>query len=161
MIKLYEIMQQFDALASFDIDDDQDLEAFRELLAGIEGTFDEKAENYCKLIRSFEAEADAFKAEKLRLEKKQKALNGKAEALRTYLEFAAKQIMETGEKRAVGAFTLKIQQNPEKLNIFDASKIAGCYVVATPDTAQIKAVLKNGGTVEGVELIRETSLRIL
>jgi len=160
MIKLYEIMQQFDALASFDIDEEQDMVAFRELLAGIVGTFDEKAENYCKLIRSFEAEADAFKEEKLRLEKKQKALNGKADALRTYLEYAAKQIMETGEKRAVGSFTLKIQQNPEKLNIFDASKIAGCYMVSTPDTAQIKSVLKAGGKIEGAELVRATSLRI-
>jgi len=160
MIKLYEITDQYAALAGFEIDTDEDMAAFSQLAKELDATFEDKAENICKLIRNFEGEAEAFKAEKARLAKRQAALEGKADALKAYLEYNMKQIAETGEKRQAGTFTLVLQKNPESVHIYDEQLIPNQFMKSAPNVAVIKDALKSGRDVNGASLVSTVSLRI-
>ena len=62
MSKLYEISSAWDKLMSMDMETDEDQRAFIELLNELQGSFDEKAEAYCKVLRNIESEVDGFDA---------------------------------------------------------------------------------------------------
>ena len=161
-MKLYEIMADYERLADMDMETEGDVSAFLELLRGVEGTFDQKAENYCKLIRNLEADAEGYKVEKDRLAKKQKQVENRIGEIKKYLQFEASKIIEAGASRKVGTFTLSIRNNPEALEVFDVSQLDEQYlkVEIAADTAKIKEALKNGAEIEGCRLTRGTSLRI-
>jgi hypothetical protein len=161
-MKLYEIMADYEKLASMDMESDGDMEAFLELLKTLEGTFDQKAENYCKLIYNLSCEAEAFREEKERLGKKQKSLENRIESIKKYLKFEASKIIETGSSRKVGLFTIGIRSNPESLEVIDEDSIPDEYfeTMVVLNKVKVKESLKNGEAVEGVQLTRGTSLRI-
>jgi len=160
MIKLYEITDQYAALAGFEIDTDDDMAAFTQLAKELDATFEDKAENICKLIRNFEGEVESFKAEKARMAKKQAALENKIDALKGYLGWNLEQIAVVGEKRKAGDFTISIQRNPESVVIDNAEIIPRQFMKETPDISAIKTALKAGAVIEGASLIATASLRI-
>ena len=162
MPKMYEITADYDRLSSMDMETDGDVEAFLSLMKELEGTFDQKAENYCKLIRNLEADAEAYKAEKDRLAKKQKSIENRVGEIKKYLQYEASKIIETGTSRKVGLFTLAIRNNPEKLEVIDEAYIPDIFkkVYTEIDKEMIKESLKIGTDVPGARLVRGTSLRI-
>ena len=162
MPKMYEITADYDRLSSMDMETDGDVEAFLSLLKELEGTFDQKAENYCKLIRNLEADAEAYKVEKDRLAKKQKSIENRVGEIKKYLKYEASKIIETGTGRKVGLFTLSIRNNPEMLDIYDGEKIPKEWYkqIWEMKAPEIKEALKNGEVIEGARLVRGTSLRI-
>ena len=161
-MKLYEIMADYERLASMDMETEGDMTAFLDLLKTLEGTFDQKAENYCKLIRNLEADSEGYKVEKDRLAKKQKTVDNRIAEIKKYLQYEAGKIIEVGSSRKVGNFTIAIRNNPELLDLFDETRLPEVYrkTVVTADTAMIKEALKNGEEIEGARLVRGTSLRI-
>jgi len=164
-MKLYEIMADYDRLAEMDMETEGDTTAFLELMRTLEGSFDQKAENYCKLIRNLEADAEGFKAEKDRLEKKQKTNENRIFEIKKYLKYEAGKIIETGYSRKVGLFTIAIRNNPEALEITNKYEVPKKYIRFTPpelviDNELLKTDLKNGEIIEGARLVRGTSLRI-
>lgn len=161
-MKLYEITADYDRLCEMDMETDGDVSAFLELLKTIEGNFDQKAENYCKLIKNLEAEAEGFKAEKLRLFKKQKAIENRIDAIIKYLKYESGKIIEVGSSRKVGLFTLRIQNNQEALEIENEFLIPSRYKVKTYEIKyeMVKDDLKKGKIIPGAKLVRGTSLRI-
>ena len=162
MPKMYEITADYDRLSSMDMETDGDVEAFLSLMKELEGTFDQKAENYCKLIRNLEADAEAYKVEKYRLAKKQKSIENRVEEIKKYLQYEASKIIETGTSRKVGLFTLAIRNNPEKLEVIDEAYIPDIFkkVYTELDKEIIKESLKIGTDVPGARLVSGTSLRI-
>jgi len=162
MPKMYEITADYDRLSSMDMETDGDVEAFLSLMKELEGTFDQKAENYCKLIRNLEADAEAYKVEKDRLAKKQKSIENRVDEIKKYLQYEASKIIETGTSRKVGLFTLAIRNNPEKLEVIDEAYIPDIFkkVYTELDKEMIKESLKIGTDVPGARLVSGTSLRI-
>ena len=162
MPKMYEITADYDRLSNMDMETDGDVEAFLSLMKELEGTFDQKAENYCKLIRNLEADAEAYKVEKDRLAKKQKSIENRVEEIKKYLQYEASKIIETGTSRKVGLFTLAIRNNPEKLEVIDEAYIPDIFkkVYTELDKEMIKESLKIGTDVPGARLVSGTSLRI-
>ena len=160
MPKLYEIASQYDTLVNFDMETDGDIDAFLDLMDGVQDSFNEKAEAICKLIQSFKSEAEAFKSEKLRLEKKQSALESKASALKSYLEYNARMIMAKDEKRKVGLFTIGFKKNPEKLIVDDGASVPDEYMKKSVDVSRLKDAVKSGEVFPGVRLEQSESLTI-
>ena len=120
----------------------------------------EKLEDYCKVIRQFEVDAEAYKAEKLRLEAKQKAAEKAIErlksAIRGYMAAAEK------DEERCGLFNIKVRNN-KAVRITDEGKIAPDYFIPQPakvDKAAIRAVLMAGGSVAGAELQINQSINI-
>jgi predicted DNA-binding protein YlxM (UPF0122 family) len=151
-MKLYEIASQYETLIDFDMETDEDVQAFMALMGEIQDDFNVKAESICKLVKTFQAEAEAFKAEKLRLEKRQKALENKADALKNYLAFNAKEILTAGEKRTVGLFKIGFRKNPPKLVIDPDAIIPQDFYDWTPNTTALKQAIKDGEEIPGVRL---------
>lgn len=160
MAKLYEISESFNTLVDFDMSTDDDVKAFSALMNEVQGAFEDKAENICKLIRNLQSEAEAFKAEKQRLEKKQKALENKADALKSYLEYNARQFLQQGEKRKVGLFTLSFRKTPGKLVYDDEAMIPVEFFKRSVDVAKLKDAVQSGNVIEGVRIETGDTLMI-
>lgn len=120
----------------------------------------DKLEDYCKVIRQFEADAAAYKTEKDRFADKQK----KAESAVVRLKDAILSYMlATGkEKQKCGVFEVKRGQS-KAANIFDEKSIPDAYRIAQPDKidkASIRKALLNGEQVAGAELQINDNLSI-
>ena len=74
---LYEIKEQYKVLDKYIEDENLDRETFKEALNEIEGSLEEKTENYVKVMKNYSAEAEAIKLEEKRLYEKKKQCNDK------------------------------------------------------------------------------------
>lgn len=120
----------------------------------------EKLEDYCKIIRQFEADKEAFKNEKERLAEKQK----RAENAILRLKTAVKNYMTVTGKDKVkcGNFDVKVSRS-QAVNLINEDVIPATYRVAQPDKidkAGIRKALLAGETVEGAELTENENISI-
>mgnify|MGYP003451497233 FL=1 len=158
---LYELTSEAiilqEALMAEGIDDDTQAAA---MAAYWEGETEAKLEGYAKLIRSLEADAATFRNEKAFWSDKQSRVENTVTRLKSAL---LAHLTSTGRVEAsAGLFTIKVQDNPEKVNVFAADRIPGHLgrVEFIPDKAAIKDAIKAGETVPGCELVREKGVRI-
>ena len=139
-----EILQLQEMLES----DEFDPEAVKDTLDGVTGEFNDKLENYCKIIKNFEGEIAARKIEIDRLSKQKKTLENRIESLKKYMFDAMK---VTGNTKIKGSlFTVSIQANGGKipiiLDVDDTSKLPDDLVriKEEPDLDAIRELLENG-----------------
>lgn len=121
----------------------------------------EKLEDYCKVIRQFEADAEAYKAEKDRFAAKQKSAEKAVEKLESailnYMAVAGK------SKERCGLFEIKVRPS-KAVAIVDEAKISQEYFIPQPvkiDKAAIRAVLTAGGEVDGAVLQINQNIKIV
>lgn len=158
---LYEIKEQYQVLNNFIEDENLDREAFKEALNQIEGSLEDKAENYIKVIRNFEAEAEAIKIEEKRLSDKRTILENKAKRIKTALDDTL-QGLNIKELKA-GIFKIKYQLNPPSIDVVNMDLVPMNYKLPQKIELDKKAILqdlKNGIQVEGVLIIQRESMRI-
>lgn len=155
---LYEMtsaaMQLYEMLQAEEIDE----QTVRDTLEAI-GT-DEKLETYCKLIRQYDADAEAYKAEKERLAQKQKAAENAAQRMKD----AVQQYMDAADlkKTDAGLFKVSIAET-QSVEIDDETKLPDVFLIPQPariDKAGLRTVLKDGGKIEGAHLKTNRSVRI-
>lgn len=120
----------------------------------------EKLEDYCKVIRQFEADTAAYAAERARFAAKEKraekAIERLQKAVTNYMEVAGK------DEQKCGVFDIKISRS-KAVSIVDEKKLSGLYLKPQPakiDVAAIRAVLMNGGEVAGAVLQINTNIKI-
>lgn len=151
--KLLEIEELIEA---GEIDDDVLLDTWE----SIDAVFEDKADGYAKVIRNFEASAEALKAEEQRIGKRRKSYENAAKRLRAALQSA----MIVADKRKIKTelFTFSIQANQPKLVIDDEAALPDGFKVVTytPDKSGLKKALQAGDEIEGVHLEASESLRI-
>ncbi len=120
----------------------------------------DKLEDYCQVIRQFEAEAMAFKFENDRFADKQK----RAENAITRLKTAIQNYMTvTGqEKVKCGVFDVKLSHS-KAVNITNEKDIPSLFRVAQPDKidkAGIRKALLAGEEIAGAELTINDNINI-
>lgn len=164
MLKLYEIERNYlEALDAFtDPDADIPAETVADTLEAIEGEFERKAVNVAAFARQMEAEAEAIKQAGERMERRRKALEGRARWLRDYLKIGMEVV---GMKRIPSPwFVLSIQNNPPAVEVFDEAAIPSEFrreIVETRiDRTAIKAAIGAGRAVPGAKLVNGTRLAI-
>lgn len=155
---LYEMTEIARKLYAMFEADQIDEQVVSDTLEGI--GIDEKLEDYCKVIRQFEAEAEVYKAEKDRFSAKEKKARKAVERLENailrYLISAGKD----GQKS--GVFEVKRSQS-RSANIVDASVIPAQYRKPQPDSIDVAGVRKallNGEQVAGAVLQVNENLSI-
>ena len=158
---LYEIKEQYKVLDKYIEDENLDRESFKEALKEIEGSLEEKAENYVKVMKNYSAEAEAIKLEEKRLADKRKALENHAERVKQALDDTLTEL-NIKELKA-GIFNLKYQNNPPSVDVLDMELIPEIYKLPQEIKVDKKAIMqdiKNGVEVAGVEIKQGESLRI-
>ena len=128
-------------------------------LNALEMERDRKISNVACWIKDLKAEAEAIKAEKQALEKRQKAAENKAESLKQWL-----QTVLEGEKFKDSRCSISYRRS-EKVTFADDFVVDSLpdfmkKVTIEPRKTEIKDYLKTGATIDGVELVPNTSIQI-
>ena len=158
MATLFELTGQAKALSEMLISNDIDEATYKDTLEGLD--IETKLENYCKIIKNYEADAKAYKEMKDSFADKQKvaenAVKRMKEAIMNYLN-------ETGQsKAAAGLFTVT-KSTSEAVNVTDISKLPSIYVLPQEpkiDKTAIKQDIKAGHKIDGAELATSEYVRI-
>ena len=112
MSRLYEIAEQYKALEEMLYDGEIDEQVIRDTLEAIDMEFEDKADNYAKLIKGMKADAKTLKEEEERLYARRKALENRATWLMSQLE---ENMRFTGKtKFKTSLFSVNIQKNGGK-----------------------------------------------
>lgn len=156
MATLYELTGQFLEIYNMEIDDETKLDT----LEAIDWTsdYENKVEGYVKVIKSLEADIEARKNEKKRLDGLNKSDQTKIDNLKAAL---AVSMTETGQTR-VDTTLFKVGFRKSKAVVVDETKLPKKYQVATykPDKKTIKDLLNSGKTIRGAVLEERRNLSI-
>ena len=133
-----------------------------QVLAAIDDEFNEKVESCCRMVRELESRAEMAAAESVRLKTKAYTAKAKAKRLKEYVK---ENMVRMGTKTIEeGCFRVTVASNPVSVSVVDEALIPSEYYVIYPDPSlsksAIKEALEDGVEVPGVELVRNTSLRI-
>ena len=120
---------------------------------------EKKLENVACWIKDLKAEAEALKNEKLALAERQRVAENKAESLKKWLAYALQ-----GEKFKTTKCAISFRESEavevtdEGLNnLMKEHDELLTYKAPEPNKTKIKQALKDGLSVEGVQLIQNTS----
>lgn len=159
--KLYELTEQYQHLLNLIDEHETDSPALIDTLEAIDGAIEDKLDNIAKLVRTLEAESEAFKKEELRFQTKRKVRENNTKRLKAYAQEA---LEATGRKKVEGAtFTLALQKNPPSVEVLDEKLIPPTYFIPqdpTLDKKSLLAQLKAGQSIAGVDMKQTESLRI-
>lgn len=162
-MKLYEIKAELEELVEKALIDEEtgeilDIDGLNRL-DELEMAFDEKVGNLACLIKNKKAEAEAIKAEKMMLEKRQKVTEHEVDRLKDYL---AK--MLNGEKFKDSRCSISYRKS-ERVEFsdnfnFDTLPDSMKKITIEPKKTEIKDYLLTGATIEGVELVESSNIQI-
>lgn len=153
MATLYEINEQI--LNCVDTETGEIIDP--EKLSQLQMDFDDKVEGIALWIKDLLSDAAAIKAEKDKLNERQKVCENKAKNLKEYLSgFLA------GQKFKTPRVAISYRKS-ESVNVSDIWKIPDDYLKykdPEPDKTKIKSALKAGVSIPGVELIENRNIQI-
>lgn len=158
---LYELTGDYLNLWEMAEDPDVDEEAFFDTLEGIQGSIEEKADGYAKVMEQLKGDSVSLKAEIDRLQARKTAIDNNIDRMKKALEQA---MIATGNRKfKTTLFSFNIQKNPASVEVVDQAKIASEYWIPQDpklDKKMILADLKEGKEVAGCELKQTEGLRI-
>ena len=120
---------------------------------------DAKIENVACWIKELKAEAEAIKTEKQTLAERQRVAENKAESLKKWLAYALQgEKFKTAKCSVSFRKTESVEVTDEGLsNLMKEHDELLTYKAPEPNKTAIKQALKDGLSVEGVQLIQNTS----
>lgn len=124
-MNIYELTGQYLALQEMIESGEYDEEVLADTLEGVEGELEVKAENYARIIRNFEGNIDAIKAEEKRLKEKRAGLENAVKRLKDTLQGAM--IATDKRKFKTDLFSFSIAKNGGALPV-----ILDCAVADLP-----------------------------
>ena len=158
MANLYELDAMIESLLEQEDPETGELLCDMEQLEAVLMERDTKIENIALYIKNKTAEAEAIKAEKLALEKRQKSAANKAERAKGFLEEYLKGQKFSTPKVAVSY--RKSEQVEVSMAFFTEESNERFLRFRDPeaDKTAIKNALKAGETVPGAELVSKTNM---
>jgi hypothetical protein len=159
---LYELAQEFVAIAMKLADSELPDEVIADTLEGASGDLESKVWNTSALILQFEGEASVIKDAEQRMSTRRKSLERRIEWMRGYVLV---NLLRTGITEIDSPeFVIRIRDNPPKVILDDEDAIPKAYLhketVVTVMKAEIRKSLLEGKTVAGAHLESEKRLTI-
>ena len=153
-MKLYELTEAYRNI--YELEDEE----LQETLDVIQDAIEDKAVSIAKVIKNIDSDIDTLDKEIERLQARKTSMKKKRTNLKAFLKNAMECIGK--KKLSTPIFSFNIQKNAPSLIINDESKIPSEYFVISKDVDKnsIKAMIKDGIEIEGVELRQSESLRI-
>lgn len=119
MANIYELTGEFlkfSELASSGELTEEQSEMLNDALANLKEDIEYKLEGYCKVRANFKADIDAIKAEKKRLDEKQKALESQVKRMEEAMKTAILAVKPSDDlKVKTPLFSINVQNNPESV----------------------------------------------
>ena len=159
---LYELTGQFLELLEMAEDEEISSDALNDTMEAVGIEFEEKAENYAKVIKQLEMEAYGYKAEAKRMTKKMKVVEANIDRIKKNLE---KSMLATGKtKFKTALFSFCIQKNSPSIDLLDEENVPADFRTPQPDKIDKKAILaflkETNEPVEWATMKQTESLRI-
>jgi hypothetical protein len=156
---LYELTKDYmDLLFAIDNEEIPE-EAITDTLEAITASIEEKADNIACMLKGLEAEAQAIRAEELRLAERRKAKERAYEKIKAYLSEELLKANITAVDTARNKITFRKSESVHISNedAFIAWAILNrddliSYGKATPNRTAIKKALNGGAVIDGAEL---------
>lgn len=162
MASLYDIGARYAALLDRmeSAEGDEALDALDEL-AMMDDELEVKAENYIRIIKDKEAEADGFKKEADRLTAKRQAAENVAKRLKQAMLDAMKLAGKTELPTSIGKW--KVQSNPLSCEVLDINKVPQEWHIKCDDKIDKAGLIKHykmtGELVDGCEFKQTEGIR--
>lgn len=163
MAALYDIGVRYAALLDAMEKAENGDEAYELLddLAEIDDELEVKAEQYSRIIKIKEAEADGFKKEAERLTAKRQAAKNVVRRLKQAMLDAMKLANKTELPTSIGKW--KIQMNPWSCDVVDIDKVPMEFHIKQEDKVDKKGLVarfkETGEIIDGVEFRQEQGIR--
>lgn len=156
MATLYELTGQFLEIYNMELDEETKLDTLDSI--DWQADYEEKVENYIKIMKNLEADVEARKAEIKRLTELNKADEKKKNHLKDTLSASMNM---TGHER-VDTPLFKVSFRKSQAVEVDEAVLPESYKVATwkPDKKRLKEDLKNGLEIIGASLVERKNLSI-
>lgn len=161
MSNLYQLTSNYETVLNMIYDEEVDEQMILDTLEAIEGEFEHKADGYAKIISELRGDAEKIKAEKQRLEKRQKSIESKANLLKENLYNSMKQIGKPNFKTELFSFNIQKSGGKQALTIDGDVPEKYTKTIIENDTDKIRQALENGEKLPFAHLEpRGESLRI-
>lgn len=155
-MKLYELTEVYAELLNLDLEE-HDLST---TLDSLQGTVTEKAEGILMVMKTLEAEQDAYIKEIARINELKKKVDNKVKGMKNYLSYNLQQM--DIQKLDTKLFKLSFRKS-ESVVIDDKTKLPEEYIkvktTESPDRTALKKALKDG-TIEGCHIETKQNLQI-
>jgi len=156
LMKLYELTEAYAEVLELDLEE-QDLST---VLDSLQGTVAEKAEGILMVMKTLEAEQDAYSKEQARLNELKSKAKKKADAMKDYLAYNLQQM--DIKKLDTTLFKLSFRKS-ESVVVDDQTQLPEEYIkvktTESPDKTALKKALKNG-EVKGCHIETKQNLQI-
>lgn len=162
-MKLYEINEKIRDVIEGGFAVDYDTGEVYENVEGLEAltvALNDKLEACACVYKEMQAEADAVKAEKNRLAKREKALRNRADRLRLYIQGGME---ASGTKKLESPRARITSRRSSSVVVDDEAMLPKAFVRTKhePDKAAIRDAIKHGTPVLGAHMEERTSYTIL
>lgn len=159
MSNLYKLTSNYEQVMNLLYEEEIDEQMILDTLESIEGDIEDKADGYAKIIKELLGDVDNIKAEKQRLEARQKSFENRAKFLKDNLQNTMQQLGKTKFKTEL--FSFGIQKNGGKQALTIDGEIPDTYKKLVEDTEKIRKALESGEKLNFAHLEeRGESLRI-
>lgn len=159
-MRMYDLAGEWLELA--DMETEIDADTFADTMESIEAAIEDKADAYAAILNEFSGTIAACQNEIRRLTEKKKALETRSAMLKENL--TACMVMMDRRKIQTGFNTFTIQANPPSVAIqCPIEELPAEYIKykdPEPDKTKLKAALKLGAVIPGVELVQTEGVRI-
>lgn len=162
-MKLYQISAELEKLwaAADAVAEQNEGELPKDLSAeldALELAKEEKVINIAKVIKNYQAEAEALENEIKRLRAKKATAEGKVEYLKGYLA----NNLEPGIKISDGILTVSWKKSPPKVFVEDDAKVPDQFCTFTREVSkkELSEFLKSGGECDFAQLVQESTIQI-
>lgn len=166
---LNDLTEIINSLYEMAYEEDVDLDAVVDTLDAAECSYEEKADAYCKVITHLNNDATAIDTEIKRLQARKKAIENRAENVKSRLESS---MISTGMKKIKTAlFSMNIQKNPPSVYVQNEQEVIDLLSIENPelvvtkieqklDKKAIKELLTAGEEIPGCSIVQTEGLRI-
>lgn len=137
-----------------------------EALANLKEDIEYKLEGYCKVRANFKADIEAIKAEKKRLDNKQKVLENRINTMENAMKMAILAVKPDEPKIKTPLFSLTVKNNAESvvMDVEDVNLIPEGYLKYKQpdiDKAKIKEAINAGKDLSGIAHLERTQSVII
>lgn len=163
-MKLYEIKDLFIRFAEMVENGEIEEDAIADTLESIEGEFEDKADNIACLIKTFNAEAEAIKAEEKNLKERRERKERQAENLKEYLSgtmlFLGKSKVETPRNVISFRKSTSLLIGDEAWFMEKYPELVKTEIKTSIPKKDVTDLIKAGNEFVGAQLIEKQNIQI-